>query len=232
MEGAARRFWKVAALGVALALFGAASLRTAVGSGSVAVTSGSPISAMNAYALSELSAKHWGRQLAAMRASGVELVRTDVDWGTIEPQAPSGGHHSWQFSYYDGWVKALAIHHLTWQPILDDNTSWAQAVKKNAAFAAFGQAVAARYGENGSFWVQHPKLPYEPAKIFEVWNEENAKPAYVSELEYGPLYAATRAAIHSADARTSGCRAGSAEIDGILSHCFRSPKKLAAFSSM
>ncbi len=40
------------------------------------------------------------------------------------------------------------------------------------------------------------------------------------------------AAIHSADARTSGWRAGSAEIDGILSHCVRSPKKLAAFSSM
>jgi hypothetical protein len=39
------------------------------------------------------------------------------------------------------------------------------------------------------------------------------------------------AASHSADFRTSSRRAGSAEIDGMASHSFRSAKKALAFSS-
>ena len=161
------------------------------------------ISAMNGFALSELPRSQWNRQLAAMHADGVQLVRSDADWGTIEPQAPGTSRPSWQFSSTDVWVAALASHHLTWQPILDYDNSWAQAVNDIPAFASFGQAVAARYGIGGSFWAQHPRLPYLPVQIFEVWNEENGQPWFITSQDYDLLYAATRAAIHRVDPQAS-----------------------------
>jgi hypothetical protein len=158
---------------------------------------------MNAYSLSELPAGEWSRQLAAMSLHGVRLVRSDADWGTIQPDAPVHNRPRWKFARYDRWVAALAYHRLTWQPILDYNNSWAQAVKNNTAFAAFGRAVAARYGANGSFWATHPRLPYMPVKIFEVWNEENGQPWYIDPISYGSLYEATRTAIHQVDPQAS-----------------------------
>src|SRR5205823_5007647 len=74
----------------------------------------------------------------------------------------------------------------------------------DVAFAAFAQAVAARYGADGSFWAQHQNLPYLPARIFEIWNEENVPGIYrVDPAEYGPLYMAARDAIHAVDPSAS-----------------------------
>jgi hypothetical protein len=161
------------------------------------------ISGINAFSLSELPPSQWNQQLAAMSAHGVQFVRSDADWGTIEPQPPDSSGPSWQFSSTDVWVAALASHHLAWQPILDYNNSWAQAVTNTSAFATFAKAVAARYGSGGSFWTQHPQLPYMPAQIFEVWNEENGQPWFIPPEQYGPLYAAVRAAIHTVDPHAS-----------------------------
>jgi len=161
------------------------------------------ISGINANTLSELPASKWKRQLAAMSADGIQYVRSEAVWGTIEPQAPRRGGPVWRFSSTDAWVRALASHHLTWQPILGYNSSWALAVRHSAAFAAFGQAVAARYGANGSFWRENRRLPYMPVSIFEVWNEENAKPWNLDPISYASLYAATRTAIHVVDSQAS-----------------------------
>ncbi len=197
ITGSAKRLHALIALGVALVCLAPASSQAAV------QLNAGAISGMNGQALSELPALRWNRQLAAMSANGVQLVRGDADWGTIEPDRPGPHGPSWQFSYYDKWVRALALHHLTWQPILGYNNSWAQAVDDKAAFAAFGRAVAARYGANGSFWAAHHRLPYRPVTIIEVWNEENGPPWFTSPIDYAPLYAATRAAIHQIDPQVS-----------------------------
>ena len=112
------------------------------------------VSAMNAFSLSKLPASQWDPQLAAMSADGVQLVRSDADWGTIEPDAPGAAGPVWQFGSTDAWVAALATHGLTWQPILDYDNSWATAVGDHADFAAFAQAVVQRYGVGGSFWAE------------------------------------------------------------------------------
>ena len=87
----------------------------------------------------------------------------------------------------------------TWEPVLDYNNTWATAVGDNTDFAAYAAAVAARYGPAGTFWAAHPNLPYEPVKIFELWNEENTTQWYVSPQDYGALYLAVHAAVHAVD---------------------------------
>jgi polysaccharide biosynthesis protein PslG len=198
IAGAGVRLRVAAVLAAALACLTTVSARAAV-----PTPAQGEISGMNAYSLSELPPSQWNLQLAAMRANGVQSVRSDADWGTIEPDAPGPSGPSWQFAYYDTWVSALASNHLTWEPILDYDNSWAMAVRNNPAFAAFGQAVAARYGVNGSFWAQHPQVPYMPVTIIELWNEENAQPWFINPQAYGPLYAATHAAIHAVDPHVS-----------------------------
>jgi hypothetical protein len=161
------------------------------------------ISAMNGESLSELPTADWARQLATMSSYGVQVVRSDAGWGTIEPNPPSGGHATYDFASTDAWVQALASQHLRWQPILDYNNSWAVAINDTAAFAGYGRAVALRYGPGGSFWAEHRRLPYLPVQIFEVWNEENAQPWFINPLDYGPLYSAVHDQIHAVDPSAS-----------------------------
>jgi hypothetical protein len=108
-------------------------------------------------------------------------------------------------------VSSLAAHGLTWQPILDYNSPWARADLDSRDFSAFAQAVAARYGASGTFWAAHPELPYLPAGIFEIWNEENASTRYMNPVIYGQLYLAARKAIRAVDPAASVDIGGLAE---------------------
>jgi hypothetical protein len=161
------------------------------------------ISSMNGFSLSEASPAEWGLQLAAMRQNGIQELRSDAAWGVIEPNAPAGGGPTFQFASTDAWVTALALNHITWEPILDYNNTWAMAARDNGDFATFAQAVAARYGAGGSFWAQNPQLPYLPVQIFELWNEEGGGQFYISPQDYGPLYVAVHSAIHAIDPSAS-----------------------------
>jgi hypothetical protein len=166
------------------------------------------VSAVNGFSLFGAGSSEWGLQMAAMRLEGVQVVRSDAPWAAIQPQQPSSSDPGYQWSTYDSWVGALAANGLTWQPIIDYDGSWTTAVGDNAAYAAFAQAVAARYGPGGSFWSENPSVPYHPVQIFEIWNEENVPDSqywnyYVSPEDYGPLYTAARTAIHQVDPSAS-----------------------------
>ena len=128
-----------------------------------------------------------------------------------DPAAPPTiDNAGFDWAHYDAWVSALASHGLTWEPILDYNTSWANAGLNPGAFAAFAAAVARRYGANGTFWVQHPLTAYLPAQIFEVWNEENISPRYyMTPVSYGRLYLAARGSIKAVDP------SGSVDVGGL-----------------
>jgi hypothetical protein len=169
------------------------------------------ISAINAGSMSGLPSWELDQQFATMSAKGVTEVRDDATWSVIEPRAPGvGGGHIYHFGGVDYGVSALARHHLTWLPILDYSTPWAASVAgdwrsppaSDAGFAAYAQAVAARYGDGGTFWQQNPQLPYEPVQTFEVWNEENATYYWDTSPDptaYANLYLAARTAIRSVD---------------------------------
>jgi hypothetical protein len=180
--------------------------------GSRTQVAGVAVSAMNALGAARLGLPHFDQQLVAMQSRGVQVVRIDAPWAVIEPQPPGPAGHSWQFAQTDAWAAALAVHHLTWEPVLDYSVGWATTCggfcgpTDDSTYAAFAKAVVARYGEHGSFWAQHPQLPYYPARTFEVWNEENTSNYWStgpSAGQYARLYMAARAAIKAVDPTSS-----------------------------
>jgi hypothetical protein len=166
------------------------------------------ISAMNGFTLWGLPSKKWGTQLARMASDGVTVVRSDAPWAVTEPQPYGAAGQTFDFSTLDPWVKALAQHHLTWLPILDDTPWWAKRCVGMCPpmnmdwFATFARAVAARYGAGGTFWTENPSLTYEPVLSFEIWNEENGTQFWStgpSAAQYAEMYADVRAAIKAVD---------------------------------
>jgi hypothetical protein len=157
----------------------------------------------------------WQPHLTAMEDGGLQTARIDARWAIVEPNPPSGGMHSYNWSMYDGIVQGLAQHGLRWLPIVAYSTSWSTSVpgNTNAAvlpsripdFAAYAAALARRYGRNGTFWQSHSSLPYVPVTDYEIWNEENStvfwQPQAGNAEEYADLYAAARSAIRGSDAQ-------------------------------
>ena len=110
--------------------------------------------------------------LAALRADGVTLVRSDVLWEVAEPEPPGeDGTHRYDWSFADGIAYALARHGLRWLAIVDYAAPWAASVPGNthsppreaADYATFARAFAHRYGRDGAFWVEHPEPPARPS---------------------------------------------------------------------
>jgi hypothetical protein len=152
-------------------------------------------------------------QLAALRATGATVARGDALWEATEPTAPSDGIHHWTWTFDDLSAGALAAHGLTWLPVLDYSTPWAQSLpgqdhsppRSAADYAAYARAFAARYGPGGTFWQAHPELAARPVTTIEIWNEpDNAEfwtPA-PDPAGYANLYLAARAAIDAVDPST------------------------------
>lgn len=192
-------------LALALALAGCGPLRAEPAGADTSV-----ISAMNAATLSSLSPDAQEQQFALMAQQGVTLVRDDATWSVVEPKAPGAKGHDYDWPGIDTGVTELAQQGLTWLPILDYSATWAASTPgdwrsppaDDATFAAYGQALAARYGDGGTFWQQNPQLPYRPVQMFEVWNEENTDYFWDTGPDpgaYAKLYLAARAAIHAVE---------------------------------
>lgn len=159
------------------------------------------------------------RHLGEIEAAGIEFVRANVDWRKIEPRAPAGGSHDFDFAAHDRWVELLARHNLRWnllglgvpvpewaargEPGASDCGSRSPPARP-ADFAAFMAELARRYGRDGEFWAEHPELPERPIIDYEVWNAPNHGvywcPAPDPEA-YADLYLETARAIHEVDPR-------------------------------
>ena len=167
------------------------------------------VSGMNAFTVSKLTPAKRDDQLAAMAADGVRVLRSDAVWNQIEPRPPGPTGHIYQWAGYDQWVSALATHHLTWEPLIDFTVGWAKtcpgycAPTSNSTYATFAQAIAARYGPNGSFWAQNPQLPNDPVHFFEIWDEEDNSTFYIPPARFATMYSSARAAIHAVDPTAS-----------------------------
>jgi hypothetical protein len=148
------------------------------------------------------------RQLGVVQHSGITVARSDAMWAYVQPQAPNPLiGDSWTET--DRRMAALASHHIRWQPVLDYTPKWQQSIsgddksapKSNDAFAQFASVFAARYGPGGTFWSQHPELPYLPVRAYEVWNEENGTfwTPLPNAAGYADLLVRTADAIHARD---------------------------------
>jgi polysaccharide biosynthesis protein PslG len=73
-----------------------------------------------------------------------------------------------------------------------------------AAYARFAGAAVNRYGPGGTFWLDHPELPYLPVHAWQIWNEQNSpfffRPGPDPE-SYAALLRAAANEIRAADPR-------------------------------
>jgi hypothetical protein len=149
---------------------------------------------------------------AAIADSGITSVRAGVVWNEVQSCRPGtrGCARSFDWARHDDWMAALARAGLRADLQLGWSATWASSYFGNqfappasiGEFVAYARAVAGRYGRGGEFWRAHPELPYRPATVFEVWNEENEAAwwrPHPDPAAYADLYMATRQALEQAD---------------------------------
>lgn len=129
--------------------------------------------------------------LATASAAGVGLAREEMIEG----------------SNTDAVVELTAAAHLRLYPMLGLPRSQGPAADA-VSMAAFVTAFAQRYGPGGTFWAQHPELPYLPVESYEIGNEPDITPTapadqtslhYADPAAYAEVYEAARTALHQVD---------------------------------
>ncbi len=158
---------------------------------------------MNAHEQINESAPDWD----ALQKAGVQRFRMQVKWLTVNEAGNWRTAPAWEATY-DRYFKNAAQHGIEILPYLYTRKTGARAYyltseKSNyKEWLEFVELFAARYGQNGSFWVYNPSLPQYPVKTWEVWNEPNLGKNCPSEKcdgqTYGEFLVGTSAAIHAA----------------------------------
>jgi polysaccharide biosynthesis protein PslG len=157
-------------------------------------------------------------QFQRLKRGGVDSTRIPIFWGSVEPV--KGGALNW--SSVDPLVAGAATAGIDVLPFLYGAPSWVVAniavpgsggsvkapkflpVKtgaQRAAWSAFLSQAVARYGPNGTFWLENPALPPRPIRTWQIWNEANFKYFVVrpNPVEFGQLVNISYAALRSAD---------------------------------
>jgi Glycosyl hydrolase catalytic core len=100
--------------------------------------------------------------LADQARLGVGIVRQPFDWARVEDEG---------WAPYDDYVTRAATAGVSVLPILIRRPDLP--ARSNAAYAQFAGDAVRRYGPTGSFWLEHPEVPFLPVHAWQVWNEPN-----------------------------------------------------------
>jgi hypothetical protein len=143
-----------------------------------------------------------------MRSAGVQSLRLPLNWAGIEAENPLLAEPDW--SGFDHEVQLGAESGLRVMPFVLNSPQWvapeltdlpARSSWQRWAWASFLREAVERYGPGGSFWEDHPDLPFLPIRRWEVWNEENivsfAKP--VDPARFATLVRIAGRVLHGAD---------------------------------
>lgn len=128
-----------------------------------------------------------------MAGSGVESVRTAFYWHLVQPSGPA----EQDFTRTDAVVLAAAQRGLEVLPVLQGTPGWAALNPGDPAsppknpddFARFLTALVTRYGPKGSLWVEHPEVPRQAIRSWQIWNEPNLT-RYWNRAPWAPSYVA------------------------------------------
>jgi len=154
-----------------------------------------------------------------MGTGKVGSQRIIVNWATVDPTSAAGDSN---WSSVDPIVYDAANNGVDILPFLYGTPEWAAkgldhqkckgskcviyAPKTKAGLAAWETFVGEfvdRYGENGTFWNEHPEVPKNPIDEVQIWNEQNS-PKYfapkVNVARYAALLKEAAAGIRSVDA--------------------------------
>jgi hypothetical protein len=116
-------------------------------------------------------------QLDRARAAGVDWIREELPWASVEP---SKGAFSW--SRTDGLMAAAAAAKVNVLGLLGYSAPWASSdpsgkgdtrypPREAGDYASYALEVVKRYGRKGSFWAARPDLTPRPLTAVELWNE-------------------------------------------------------------
>ena len=156
-----------------------------------------------------MAANHLGYYRAVLNWSGVELRPGRYD-----------------FTFYDRLVAQLAQHHMRLLPVLLGPPAWESSAPRSATstsyppahqapFGRFAALCVKRYGPGGSFWRDHPDLPYYPVRAWQIWNEPNLQaywPPKPNAAAYVRLLRASYVAIKRVDPHAIVVTAGMAAL--------------------
>jgi hypothetical protein len=128
-----------------------------------------------------------------MQANGVESVRIVVYWADLQPTGP----RSTDFSTTDRLFEQAARHDMNVLPVVLRSPPWAaenpklytSPPKADKPYTDFLGALVGRYGPHGSFWSEHPDVPFRPQHAWQVWNEPNIDRYWGSPHPFAARYA-------------------------------------------
>jgi hypothetical protein len=168
-----------------------------------------------------------------MGQGNVGALRIIVNWSAIDPTAATDDSN---WSSVDPLVFEAANNGVEILPFLYGTPTWVAkdldnqkckgskcviyAPKTTAGLAAWGTFVGEfvdRYGENGTFWTQHPEVPKTPIDAIQVWNEQNSESFFQpkpSPKAYAKLLSSAADAIRSRDPNTEIILGGMPELSG------------------
>jgi hypothetical protein len=162
-------------------------------------------------------------EMARMVRNGVQTMRTVFNWGEAQPYASfedvppdqldryrdEGGVPT-DYSDMDNQVTKAAQRRIAVLPIVLVAPNWDARHPGNFAsppadpgpYANFAGALARRYGPGGTFWAEHPELPAQPIRYWQIWNEPSLRPFWSDQpfaADYVELLRQARIAIKSED---------------------------------
>ena len=128
---------------------------------------------------------------ARMARSGVESKRVAFEWAKAQTTKGAPFDHT----KTDKTVGEAVAHGIDVLPVVILAPRWARQYKHVAHsppkyfidYTRYLRALIARYGENGSFWLQNPLLPKRPIRQWQVWNEPHLQ--YQWSIPTGDDYA-------------------------------------------
>jgi hypothetical protein len=164
-----------------------------------------------------------GAELSMMASVGVQSIRVNFGWASMQPyssfskvpasqrsQYTNAGGVPTNFATTDQIVGLAAARGLTVLPIVQFAPGWdalhpgkpSSPPKSDAPFARFVAALARRYGTHGTFWAQNPGIGRVPIRTWQIWNEPHFSIYWSTqpfESSYVKLLRATRPALRAAD---------------------------------
>jgi hypothetical protein len=164
-----------------------------------------------------------GSEMGRMLRNGVQTMRTVFNWSGAQPYASfddvppdqvdryrdEGGVPT-DYSDIDNQVTQAAMKRVSVLPIILVAPSWdarhpgsfASPPSDPSPYANFAGALVRRYGPGGSFWTEHPELPSQPIRYWQIWNEPNLRPFWSDQpfaADYVELLRQARLAIKTED---------------------------------
>ena len=151
----------------------------------------------------------------AMQRAGIDSTRIWISWADVEANR---GEYDW--SRPDALIQAVSKEGLGVLPLLFGSPAWAAqddgygcfgagciafapaSTQTRTEFADFAAAAAQRYGPDGAFWSQHPSIPSQPMRVWQVWNEPNMDAYFRPQADpdaYAELLAPAAEEIREAD---------------------------------